>query len=101
MCVHIYSVEPLHGVDSLQRSHAQLGPGQEMVVRWASSHNNTFMFTIVSGQDQEMFWDPKYYEYVWDYIKLAPAGTNYTDSKPRFKIHNNVCTATHINEGKL
>ena len=54
-----------------------------MVVRWASSHNNTFMFTIVSGQDQEIFWDPNYYKYVWDYIKLAPVGTNTAEAKPR------------------
>ena len=62
---------------------AQLGPGQEMVVRWASSHNNTFIFTIVAGQDQKIFWDPNYYKYVWDYIKLAPEDANTADTNPR------------------
>ena len=30
-----------------QDTHAQVGPGQSMVVRWASSHNNTFSFAVV------------------------------------------------------
>ena len=83
---YIYSQLNLFTVLILSNGCSQLGPGQEMVVRWASSHNNTFMFTIVSGQDQQIFWDPKYYEYVWDYIKLAPADANTAKAKPRSNI---------------
>ena len=44
-----------------QGTHAQLGPGQEMVVRWASSHNNTFTFAVVAGPDEDIFFDPDFY----------------------------------------
>ena len=70
-------------IDSVPRANVQLGPGQEMVVHWASSHKNTFMFTIVSGQDQEIFWDTNHNKYVWDCIKIAPAGAHNAEAKPR------------------
>ena len=44
-----------HPRHPLQETHAQLGPGQSMVVRWASSHNNTFTWAIVAGSDEEWF----------------------------------------------
>ena len=35
-----------------QGTNAQFGPNQHMVVRWASSHNNTFSLAVVSAADQ-------------------------------------------------
>ena len=67
-----------------QGTHAQLGPGQEMVVRWASSHNNTFMLAVLSAQDQDVLYDDNYYRYLDDYLDNAPNGTNYAKQRPRY-----------------
>lgn len=32
-----------------QGTHAQIGPNQHMIVRWASSHNNTFSLAVVAA----------------------------------------------------
>lgn len=54
-----------------QGTHAQLGPGQAMVVRWASSHNNTFTFAVVAATDQEWFYHKDYYAFLDDYVSSA------------------------------
>ena len=37
-----------------QGTNAQFGPNQHMIVRWASSHNNTFSLAVVSaGSEKE------------------------------------------------
>jgi hypothetical protein len=64
--------------------HAQLGPQQTMVVRWASSHNNTFTFAVVSAKDEEWFFHPSFYAMLDDYIDSAPAGSNQAVQKPRY-----------------
>jgi hypothetical protein len=77
--------------------HAQVGLGQEIVVRWASSHENTFMFAIVAGRDQDIFWDEctfnyasrsceieDFYSKVNDYIDSAPESANQAVEKPRY-----------------
>jgi len=67
-----------------QDTHAQLGPGQEMVVRWASSHNNTFTFVVVKAANQEVFWREDYFKMVDDYIAQAPPGANMAQQRPRW-----------------
>ena len=57
-----------------------------MVVRWASSHNNTFTFAVVAGKDQEWFWHKDYYKMIHDYIDSAPPGANEAVQKPRYAI---------------
>ncbi len=64
--------------------HAQLGPRQTMVVRWASSHNNTFTFAVVSAKDEAWFFHPSFYAMLDDYIDSAPAGSNQAVPKPRY-----------------
>lgn len=61
-----------------------LGPGQRMVTRWASSHNNTFSFAIVAAADQQWFFHDDYYQMLDDYIALAPPGSNEAVAKPRY-----------------
>ena len=45
-----------------QGTHAQLGPGQEMVVRWAASHNNTFSLVVLSAQDVDILYNKDFYK---------------------------------------
>eukprot|EP00729_Bicosta_minor_P016547 gene16546-7835_t len=59
-------------------------PGQRMVTRWASSHNNTFSFAIVAAADQQWFFQDDYYQMLDDYIALAPPGSNEAVAKPRY-----------------
>ena len=44
------------GVDTSSRrgqgTHAQVGPGQEIIVRWASAHDYTYTFAVVAATDQ-------------------------------------------------
>lgn len=35
-----------------QGTHAQVGPGQEIIVRWASAHDYTYTFAVVAATDQ-------------------------------------------------
>ena len=65
-------------------THAQLGPGQSTVVRWASSHNNTFWLAVVALKDEEWFFDKDYYRMLDDYIDSAPPGANEAVEKPRY-----------------
>ena len=37
-----------------QGTNAQFGPNQHMIVRWASSHNNTFSLAVVAAGTSEM-----------------------------------------------
>eukprot|EP00040_Diaphanoeca_grandis_P019407 m.102462 g.102462 ORF g.102462 m.102462 type:complete len:1975 (-) comp27410_c1_seq4:129-6053(-) len=67
-----------------QGTHAQLGPNQTMVVRWASSHNNTFSLAVVAGKDQEWFYNSGFYDMLDDYIDSAPADANMAAEKPRY-----------------
>ena len=67
-----------------QDTHAQFGPNQHMVVRWASSHNNTFTLAVVAGADQGWFFHKDYYRFVDDYIDSAPPGANEAIVKPRY-----------------
>ena len=45
-----------------QGTHVQLGPGQTTVLRWASSHNNTFSLAVISAADEEWFYHKDYYK---------------------------------------
>lgn len=67
-----------------QGTHAQLGPGQEMVVRWASSHRNFYYFAIISAMDESRLSDGNYYAKLDDYIRRAPAGANIASATPRY-----------------
>lgn len=67
-----------------QGTHAQLGPNQTMVVRWASSHNNTFSLAVVSAEDQDWFFREDFYTMLDDYIDSAPPGSNEAIEKPRY-----------------
>jgi hypothetical protein len=69
-----------------QGTHAQLGPNQTMVVRWASSHNNTFSLAVIAGKDEAWFHHKDFYTFLHDYIDSAPAGTNEAVEKPRCVI---------------
>eukprot|EP00040_Diaphanoeca_grandis_P026972 m.152243 g.152243 ORF g.152243 m.152243 type:complete len:1731 (-) comp30797_c0_seq1:210-5402(-) len=64
--------------------HAQIGPQQTMVLRWASSHNNTFSLAIVAAKDEEWFQHKDFYQMLDDYIDLAPPGANEAVQKPRY-----------------
>ena len=67
-----------------QGTHAQLGPGQSMVVRWATSHNNTFKLAVVAGKDQDWFYHKDFFAMFHDYIDSAPPGANEAVQKPRY-----------------
>jgi len=67
-----------------QGVHAQVGPGQSVVVRWASSHNNTFSLAVVAATDEEWFHHPEYYKMLDDYIDSAPDGADESIQKPRY-----------------
>jgi hypothetical protein len=67
-----------------QGTHAQLGPNQTMVVRWASSHNNTFSLAVIAGKDEDWFRHKDFYKMLDDYIDSAPLGANEAVRKPRY-----------------
>eukprot|EP00039_Didymoeca_costata_P029030 m.22963 g.22963 ORF g.22963 m.22963 type:complete len:1851 (-) comp7454_c0_seq1:181-5733(-) len=81
-----------------QGTHAQVGPNQTMVVRWASSHNNTFTLTVVAGVDEEWFYHEDYYSMVDDYIDSAPPNSNEAVTKPRY--HGASRPSIYINNDK-
>lgn len=78
-----------------QDTHAQFGPNQHMVVRWASSHNNTFTLAVVAGADQGWFFHKDYYSFVDDYIDSAPPGANEAIVKPRY--HGSAGSCGYLN----
>ena len=63
-------------------------------MRWASSHNNTFTFAVVSGQDEEWIHHKQYYEFVDDYIASAPIVTNRA---VRLSCNCLPCSCLHCN----
>ena len=67
-----------------QGFHTQFGPKQSTVIRWASSHNNTFTLAVVAAVDQKWFYHKKYYQMLDDYIHSAPPGANEVLKKPRW-----------------
>ena len=80
-----------------QGTHAQMGPGNTMVVRWASSHNNTFSLAVVAASDQKWFFDKRFYWMLDDYIDAAPAGSNEAVSKPRY--HGSASNLGYLSKG--
>ena len=106
-------------VDSGQGTHAQLGPNQTMVnhlvtsfchlshrnlppfsrllqvVRWASSHNNTFSLAVVAAADQDWFYHDDFYRFLDDYIDSAPADANEAVHKPRY--HGSAGASKYLN----
>ena len=87
----------LRVMDAGQGTHAQFGPGQSMVVRWASSHNNTFSLAVVAASDQDWFFKSNFYEMLDDYIDTAPPGANEAVKKPRY--HGTTNPAYYISKG--
>ena len=55
-----------------------------MVVRWASSHNNTFKLAVVAGKDEHWFSHEDFFKMFHDYIDSAPPGANEAVAKPRY-----------------
>ena len=74
-----------------QGTHVQLGPGQTTVLRWASSHNNTFSLAVISAADEEWFYHKDYYKvralvhiYVVYYVRLVVEGCTSRPLCPSF-----------------
>mmetsp|Transcript_23922 Transcript_23922/g.40392 ORF Transcript_23922/g.40392 Transcript_23922/m.40392 type:complete len:1796 (-) Transcript_23922:370-5757(-) len=63
--------------------HAQLGPGQEMAVKWATGHGRDTYFVIINGDDEDYIWQNEYKDWVKDYVDSAPASANQAATKPR------------------
>ena len=78
-----------------QGTHAQFGPNQHMVVRWASSHNNTFSLAVVAAADEKWFFHEQYYTFLDDYIDSAPADANEAVAKPRY--HGAASRCSYLN----
>ena len=83
--------------DAGQGTHAQFGPGQSMVVRWASSHNNTFSLAVVAASDKEWYYKSDFYAMLDDYINTAPPGANEAVKKPRY--HGSTRAGGYISPG--
>ena len=93
-CAHITSMitallvpspVPTKSMSVIQQGfHTQFGPKQSTVVRWASSHNNTFALAVVAAVDQKWFYDKDYFAMLDDYIDSAPSGANEVRKKPRW-----------------
>ena len=79
-----------------QGTHAQFGPDQHVVVRWAASHNNTFSLAVVSAADQDWFFHEDFYTMLDDYIDSAPVGANEAVEKPRY--HGAAGNCVYLNE---
>uniref|UniRef100_A0A7S3Z5X5 Uncharacterized protein n=1 Tax=Lotharella globosa TaxID=91324 RepID=A0A7S3Z5X5_9EUKA len=63
--------------------HAQLGPGQEMAIKWATGHGRDHYFVIVNGEDESYFYKNEYKDWVRDYVSSAPENANQAPLKPR------------------
>lgn len=64
--------------------HAQLGPGQEMAIKFATGHTRHHYFVVIAGEDEEYIHNNNYKAWVEDYINSAPDSINQASSKPRF-----------------
>ena len=56
--------------------HAQLGPGQEMTVKWATAHGSYYYFTVLSAKHQAKLFNKNYFSMVENYFREAPSGSN-------------------------
>eukprot|EP00466_Bigelowiella_natans_P013558 jgi/Bigna1/76183/fgenesh1_pg.39_\ len=72
-------------------THAQLGPGQRMAVKFATGHNKFHYFALFSSQDQGYAYFDSYLDMVKDYIGSAPSSANVADIRaflqPRHLTH--------------
>lgn len=53
-------------------THAQVGPNQSFVVKWASGHSNPSFWVVVHERDEHWLRDKSFVSYVNDYIANAP-----------------------------
>ena len=57
-------------------THAQIGPGQKVVMKWATGHTRDTYIVVVKGEDAGWLRDGKFQDYLNDYVLTAPAGSN-------------------------
>ena len=66
--------------------HAQLGPGQNMSIMWASGHDQPHYFVIMAGEDQWRARSKDYGKWLDQYLAEAPPGANRAAENPRIHM---------------
>mmetsp|Transcript_13384 Transcript_13384/g.24221 ORF Transcript_13384/g.24221 Transcript_13384/m.24221 type:complete len:1818 (-) Transcript_13384:501-5954(-) len=67
----------------LSDTHAQIGPGQEITIKFDTGHNDFHYFAIFNGKDADMANKDGYKGWINDYVDSAPASADLSKSKPR------------------
>eukprot|EP00041_Stephanoeca_diplocostata_P031091 m.960219 g.960219 ORF g.960219 m.960219 type:complete len:1597 (+) comp23883_c0_seq1:128-4918(+) len=57
-------------------THAQVGPGQEFVIKWATGHSRPSYFLIIHESNEQWLRDRNLRRYMEDYLSEAPEGAN-------------------------
>ncbi len=57
--------------------------GQEVNLRWVSSHQNLFCMAVVSAVDEHVLWQENFFDMMDDYVASAPDSANHALRKPR------------------
>ena len=65
-------------------THAQVGPGQDFAVQWATGHNRPSYWVVIHEDNYEWMRHKDFKEFVRDYIALAPASAN-SATEPRYQ----------------
>ncbi|GAB5361995.1 hypothetical protein AAMO2058_000760100 [Amorphochlora amoebiformis] len=70
-------------------THAQLGPGQKMAVKFSSGHHKNHYFVAINGAHQHLIYENDYKDNVRDYFNNVPSGMNLASKFPRLhSCHN-------------